>query len=68
MWKFKTLKFKEYFKIAELQKSFTTYNWAIMYMMDLKKKRHLEYNITKECENLIFGDDLKIWRFFKMKH
>jgi len=27
----------------------------------------LEYNKTKECENFIFGDDLKFWSFFKMK-
>jgi hypothetical protein len=27
----------------------------------------LEYNKTKEYENLIFGDDLKFWSFFKMK-
>jgi hypothetical protein len=28
----------------------------------------LKYNKTKECEILIFGDDLKFWSFFKMKH
>jgi hypothetical protein len=34
----------------------------------MKKKNSLEYNKTKECETLIFGDDLKFWSFFKMKH
>jgi hypothetical protein len=34
----------------------------------MKKSYSLEYNKTKECENLIFGDDLKFWSFFKMKH
>ncbi len=29
-----------------------------MYMM-YEKKILLKYNKTKECENLIFGDDLK---------
>jgi hypothetical protein len=28
----------------------------------------LKYNKTKECEILSFGDDLKFWSFFKMKH
>jgi len=37
-----------------------------MYMMYLKKNCSLEHNKTKECENLIFGDDLKFWSFFKM--
>jgi hypothetical protein len=27
-----------------------------------------KYNKIKECEVLIFGDDLKFWSFFKMKH
>jgi len=34
----------------------------------MKKSYSLEYNKTKECEKLIFGDDLKFWSFFKMKH
>jgi len=34
----------------------------------MKKSYNLEYNKTKECENLIFGDYLKFWSFFKMKH
>ncbi len=34
----------------------------------MKKIYTLEYNKTKECEILIFGDDLKFWSFFKMKH
>jgi hypothetical protein len=34
----------------------------------MKKNYSLKYNKTKECENLIFGDDLKFWSFFKMKH
>jgi hypothetical protein len=29
-----------------------------MYMMDFLKK-NLEYDVIKECENLIFDDDLK---------
>jgi hypothetical protein len=37
-----------------------------MYMM-YEKSYNLEYN-NKECELLIFGDDLKFWSFFKMKH
>jgi hypothetical protein len=34
----------------------------------MKKKDRLTYNKTKECEKLIFGDDLEFWSFFKMKH
>jgi hypothetical protein len=34
----------------------------------MKKSYGLEYNKTKECEIFIFGDDLKFWSFFKMKH
>ncbi len=34
----------------------------------MKKSYNLEYNKTKECEILFFGDDLKILSFFKMKH
>jgi len=33
-----------------------------------KKGYNLKYNKTKECEILIFGDYLKFWSFFKMKH
>jgi hypothetical protein len=55
------------FKISELQGSFTTYKWVTIYMM-YEKKLSLKYNKTKECENLIFGDDLKFPSFFKMKH
>jgi hypothetical protein len=29
----------------------------------MKKSYSLEYNKTKECEILIFGDDLKFWSF-----
>jgi hypothetical protein len=29
----------------------------------VKKSYSLEYNKTKECENLIFGDDLKFVHF-----
>jgi hypothetical protein len=29
----------------------------------MKKIYNLKYNKTKECENLIFGDDLKFWYF-----
>jgi hypothetical protein len=47
--------FENCLKISELQKSFTKYKWVIMYMM-YRKKLQLK---TKECENLIFGDDLK---------
>jgi hypothetical protein len=35
---------------------------------DIWKKKFLEYNKTKECETLIFGNDLKFSSFFKMKH
>jgi hypothetical protein len=34
----------------------------------MKKSYSLKYNKTKEFEVLIFGDDLKFWTFFKMKH
>jgi len=34
----------------------------------MKKSYSLKYNTTKECEISIFGDDLKFWSFFKMKH
>ncbi len=30
------------------------------------KSYNFEYNKTKECENLIFGDDLKFRSIFKM--
>ncbi len=50
--------FQNCFKILEFQKFFTTYKWVIMYMM-YKKSYGLEYNKTKECEILIFSDDLK---------
>jgi len=59
--------FQNYFIILELQKSFTTYKWVIMYMM-YEKNYSLEYNKIKECEIFIFIDDLKFWSFFKMKH
>jgi len=62
MWNYKTFKiqimFQNCFKISKLQESFTTYKWVIMYMM-YEKNCSLKYNKTKECENLIFGDDLK---------
>jgi hypothetical protein len=50
--------FQNCFRISKLQESFTTYKWVIMYMM-YGKSYSLEYNKTKECEILIFGDDLK---------
>jgi hypothetical protein len=34
----------------------------------MKTSCNLEYNKTKECEILFFGDDLKFWSFFKTKH
>jgi hypothetical protein len=34
----------------------------------MQKSYRLEYNKTKEFENLFFCDDLKFWSFFKMKH
>jgi hypothetical protein len=34
----------------------------------MKKSYRLYYNKTKEHENFIFGDDLKVSSFFKMKH
>jgi len=34
----------------------------------MKKSYNLNYNETKECEILIFGDDLEFGSFFKMKH
>jgi len=65
-----------YIKVVEFYKvklhydgdgeSFTMYKWGIMYMMYFFKNYSLEHNKTKECENLIFGDDLKFWSFFKM--
>jgi len=62
MWNSKTLKiqrmFQNCFKISKFQKSFTTYERVIIYMM-YEKKLYLKYNKTKECEILIFGDDLK---------
>jgi hypothetical protein len=36
--------------------------------MMYEKNNNLEYNKTKECEILIFGDDLEFCSFFKMKH
>jgi hypothetical protein len=33
----------------------------------MKKGYKLKYNKTKECEILIFGDDLNFWSFKKMK-
>ncbi len=63
MWNFKTLKIQKMFQncytISKLQKSFTTYKSVIMYMMYEEKLQLRIYNITKECEILIFGDDLK---------
>jgi hypothetical protein len=44
--------------ILKFQESFTTYKLVIMYMMYGISYR-LEYNKIKECEILIFGDDLK---------
>jgi hypothetical protein len=32
------------------------------------KSYSLKYNKTKECEILVFGDDLKFWSLLKMKH
>jgi len=62
MWNYKTFKikimFQNCFRILKLEEFFTTYKWVIMYMMYVKNYS-LEYNKTKECENLIFGDDLK---------
>jgi len=62
MWNFKTLKiqkmFQNCFKILKLQEFLTTFKWVIMYMM-YEKSYSLEYNKTKERENLIFGGDLK---------
>jgi len=56
--------FQNCFRIFELQESSTTYKctWC------MKKRYNLKYNKTKECEILIFGDDLNFWSFFKMKH
>jgi len=34
----------------------------------MKKSYSLKYNKTKECEILIFGNDLEFWSFFKVKH
>jgi hypothetical protein len=34
----------------------------------MKKSYSLKFNKTKKCEILIFGDGLKFWPFFKMKH
>jgi hypothetical protein len=34
----------------------------------MKKSYNLKYKKTKVCEILFFGDDLKFWSFFKMKH
>jgi hypothetical protein len=62
MWNYKTLTiqrmFQNCFRISKLQESFTTYKWAIMYMM-YEKNYNFNYNNTKEYEILIFGDDLK---------
>ncbi len=63
MWNSKTLKiqriFQNCFRISELQKSFTTQKWVIIYMI-YEKIYRLNYNKIKECEILIFGGDLKI--------
>jgi hypothetical protein len=50
--------FQNCFTILELKESFTTYKWVIMYM-SINICYNLVYNKIKECENLIFGDDLK---------
>jgi hypothetical protein len=31
----------------------------------MNKSYNLKYNKIKECEILIFGDDLNFWTFFK---
>jgi hypothetical protein len=33
----------------------------------MRKTYSLKWNKIKECENLIFGDDLKFWSIFKVK-
>jgi hypothetical protein len=62
MWNLKTLKiqkmFQNCFKFSELQKSFTTYKWVIMYMM-YEGKLYLKVYKTKEFEILISGDDFE---------
>jgi hypothetical protein len=50
--------FQNCFRISKLKESFTTYKWVKMYMM-YEESYSLKYNKIKECENLIFGDDLK---------
>jgi hypothetical protein len=34
----------------------------------MKKSYNIKYNKIKEFEILVFGDNLKFWSFFKMKH
>jgi hypothetical protein len=60
--------FQNCFRISKLQESFTTYKWVNNVHDVWRISYSLEYNKTKECEILIFGDDLKFWSFFKMKH
>jgi hypothetical protein len=50
--------FQNCFKISKLQKSFATYKWVIMYMV-YEESYNSKYNQIKECEILVFGDDLK---------
>ncbi len=42
--------------------------WSIIKLFHTSWVMYIKYNKIKECENLIFGDDLKFWSFFKMKH
>jgi hypothetical protein len=45
--------------------SFYTYIYVCVWIYVLKKVINLEYNKTKECEILIFGDDFKNLYLFK---
>jgi len=56
------------FKILEFFKSFIAYKWITMYTWFIKKSYNLEYNKTKECKILVFGDNLKNLSFKKIKH
>jgi hypothetical protein len=66
MWNFKTLKiqrtFQNWSKFLELQKSFITYKWGIMYMM-CWENFNLLYKKTSNLRKSIFGYDMKLLSF-----
>jgi hypothetical protein len=67
----KTLKIQRMFKIASEFQSFKSplpHINGLLCISYIFKNYSLKYNKTKECKILFFGDDLKFWSFFNMKH